>query len=110
MGNWAGDADEAADIRDDKRELTALLTTQSQEAKIQQSKAQYQLNKEAAVGSTIVCPSCGKKFFKALYNKLFCSNQTSSSQSNCKDLYWNSTEPKRRRRGNDFLKAKYERR
>ena len=111
MGDLAYDADESAAIRNDKIELTILLRTNNIEASIKHAQMQYQSNKDALVGSTIVCPSCGKRFIKSQYNKLFCSNQTSSSQSNnCKDLYWNSTEPKRRQRGNDLLKAKYERR
>ena len=47
---------------------------------------QYQLNKQAKVGTTIICPSCGRSFKKRSYQQAFCSNK---GKNNCKDTYHN---------------------
>lgn len=47
---------------------------------------QYELNKKAKVGETIVCPSCGRQFKKKSYQQAFCSNK---GRNNCKDSYHN---------------------
>lgn len=53
---------------------------------------QYELNKKAKVGDTIVCPSCGRQFKKKSYQQAFCSNK---GRNNCKDSYHNRANDKR---------------
>lgn len=53
---------------------------------------QYQLNKQAKVGTTIICPSCGRSFKKRSYQQAFCSNK---GKNNCKDSYHNRATEKR---------------
>ena len=45
--------------------------------------SKYEENKAAKVGSTIICPTCGKEFVKKQYSQAFCCLQ-------CKDKYWNT--------------------
>ena len=45
-------------------------------------KAQYESNKAAKVGETIICPICGKAFTKKQWQQAFCCGT-------CKDRYWN---------------------
>ena len=45
-------------------------------------KEQYNSNKAAKVGETIVCPVCGSTFVKKSYQQAFCCGK-------CKDAYWN---------------------
>ncbi len=42
----------------------------------------YTYNKNAKVGTTLICPICGETFSKRQYAQAFCS-------SKCKDKYWN---------------------
>ena len=51
----------------------------------------YNAAKSAQVGSTIICPICGKQFKKKSYQQAFCSNK---GRGNCKDRFHN-TSPKR---------------
>lgn len=44
---------------------------------------QYESNKAAKVGETIVCPICGTSFTKKQWQQAFCCTQ-------CKDTYWNA--------------------
>lgn len=53
---------------------------------------QYESNKKAKVGDTIVCPSCGKPFKKKSYQQAFCRNK---GRNNCKDHYHNRASEKR---------------
>ena len=53
----------------------------------------YNLNKDAEVGSQLVCPSCGNGFEKTNYQQAFCRSRGGTK---CKDKYWNIvTETKR---------------
>ena len=53
----------------------------------------YDLNKQAKVGTEIVCPVCGERFIKKSYQQAFCCTE-------CKDRYWNQ-----KRKGNGYFKA-----
>ena len=44
---------------------------------------QYEANKAAKVGETIVCPICHEQFRKKSYQQAFCSTK-------CKDDFWNN--------------------
>jgi hypothetical protein len=57
------------------------------------SKKHYKANREAKMGQTIVCPSCGTVFVKTAYNQIFCK---SKSGTICKDKYWNTVTPQKR--------------
>lgn len=46
----------------------------------------YDTNKNASVGTECVCPSCGTKFTKTVWQQCFC---TSKPKTQCKDYYWN---------------------
>lgn len=60
---------------------------------------QYQSNKNAKVGETIVCPMCGKEFVKKQYSQAFCCGT-------CKDAYWNESNGSRRKQKiSDFDKG-----
>lgn len=50
-------------------------------------KQRYQLNKEAKVGDTCVCPSCRTEFVKGSYQQVFCKSKRGTK---CKDKYWNN--------------------
>jgi hypothetical protein len=52
----------------------------------------YDAAKAAAVGTTIACPWCGKRFGKRSYQQVFCSNK---GRGNCKDSYHNQATPER---------------
>lgn len=54
------------------------------------NKKQYNLNKIAKVGETIICPSCGTSFIKTNYQQVFCKSKTGTI---CKDYYWNNVTP-----------------
>jgi len=56
-------------------------------------KTLYKKAKEAKVGETIFCPSCGKPFEKANYQQAFCKTKTGTI---CKDYYWNNVTPTKR--------------
>jgi len=53
----------------------------------------YKLNKNAKIGETLTCPSCGTEFEKTHYAQAFCK---SKSGTKCKDKYWNSVTPEKR--------------
>ena len=59
----------------------------------------YNACREASVGDIISCPSCGKEMKKKSYQHVFCSNK---GRDNCKDIYWNNIDPRRRARANVF--------
>ena len=42
----------------------------------------YDINKDAKVGTEIICPVCGKHFIKKSYQQAFCCGE-------CKNRYWN---------------------
>lgn len=50
-------------------------------------KKQYEHNKLAKVGETIICPICGKTFVKKQYSQAFCS-------LSCKDKFHNKIKSK----------------
>lgn len=56
-------------------------------------KEKYKLNKEAKVGDTIQCPSCGSHFEKNNYQQAFCKSKGGTV---CKDKYWNTVTPTKR--------------
>lgn len=43
---------------------------------------QYETNKSAKVGDSIICPICGTEITKKSYQQAFCCGK-------CKDTYWN---------------------
>ena len=51
---------------------------------------QYESNKAAKVGETIVCPICGTSFAKKQWQQAFCCTQ-------CKDRYWNEKKDRHRK-------------
>lgn len=57
----------------------------------------YNRADRAETGATIECPWCKKYIVKRTYHKKFCSNGKQGAK-NCKDLYWNNIDPKRRNR------------
>lgn len=83
---------------DDFRAEQAENFARSMPANIKRMKDLYQVAKQAKTGSTIVCPTCGKKHTKTTYQKVFCSNGTKNKAHNCKDQYWNFTDDSRRKR------------
>jgi len=68
-------------------------------------KQRYLAAKGASVGSTVVCPTCGRSHTKTTYHKVFCSNQKRKTRkvkgeqkTSCKDQYWNTVDDTRRER------------
>jgi hypothetical protein len=53
-------------------------------------KERYKLNKEARVGTDIICPSCGTTFVKHTPAQAFC---TTKGKTICKDKFWNTVDP-----------------
>ena len=53
----------------------------------------YNLNKEAKVNESCICPSCQTEFIKTNYQQAFCK---SKSGTKCKDKYWNNVTPEKR--------------
>lgn len=66
------------DIEEEQGRLVALMNRR------------YEAARTASTGSNIVCPACGSRFAKSVYNKVFCSNQRTKGARNCKDRYWNT--------------------
>lgn len=60
---------------------------------IHELKGLYKKAKQAKVGETCTCPSCGTKFVKANYQQAFCKTQSGTI---CKDFYWNNVTPSKR--------------
>lgn len=53
----------------------------------------YAANKNAKVGDTVTCPSCGTMFVKKHYQQIFCKTKQGTV---CKDNYWNNVTPNKR--------------
>lgn len=73
-------------------------------SQINKMKLRYNVAKDAAVGSEIICPGCGCKHIKSTYNKTFCSNQKSKGNKNCKDKFWNTVDPEKRCRNTEYFR------
>lgn len=58
-------------------------------AKKSKRKLQYEVNKNAKVGTEITCPICSTKFIKRQYSQAFCDGK-------CKDAYWNAKKDRHR--------------
>jgi hypothetical protein len=56
-------------------------------------KKQYELNKQAKVGTECTCPSCNTNFVKTNYQQAFCKTKSGTI---CKDKYWNTIDPNKR--------------
>lgn len=56
-------------------------------------KTLYEKAKNAKVGETVFCPSCGKSFEKTNYQQAFCKSKEGTI---CKDFYWNNVTPTKR--------------
>jgi len=56
-------------------------------------KKRYTLAKQAKVGETCTCPSCGTQFEKTNYQQAFCKSKGGTI---CKDKYWNTVTPNKR--------------
>lgn len=54
----------------------------------------YENAKSAKVGSTCKCPSCGTEFVKTNYQQAFCKSKNGTV---CKDKYWNTVTPEKRK-------------
>ncbi len=50
-------------------------------------------NREAKVGESLVCPSCGTGFKKRSYQQVFCKSKTGTK---CKDRFWNTVDESKR--------------
>jgi len=53
----------------------------------------YRIAKQAKVGETVMCPSCGTPFVKTNYQQAFCKTKGGTV---CKDKYWNTVTPTKR--------------
>lgn len=53
----------------------------------------YEIAKQAKVGDSCQCPSCGSHFIKTNYQQAFCKTKEGTI---CKDAYWNSVDPSKR--------------
>ncbi len=53
----------------------------------------YEKSKNAKVGSSCECPSCGTEFIKTNYQQAFCKSKKGTI---CKDKYWNTVTPEKR--------------
>lgn len=60
---------------------------------IKRLKSLYAKSKQAKVGETICCPSCGTSCVKTNYQQAFCKTQSGTI---CKDFYWNNVTPSKR--------------
>lgn len=85
-----------AEHLDDQMECMESLASSSLSASISTMEVKYNKNLKAPTGTIIECPVCNKKFNKATYHKVFCSNQKTGGPDNCKDRYWNTVDEKRR--------------
>jgi hypothetical protein len=56
-------------------------------------KERYRIAKQAKVGETVICPSCGTPFVKTHYQQAFCKTKGGTV---CKDKYWNTVTPGKR--------------
>lgn len=109
-------ADEHLEIQESKRNLRQLIfgnkldERKKSEERLQNMvsamEAKYKHNLIAATGSIIECPVCSKKFKKATYHKVFCSNQKTHGPENCKDRYWNTVDERRRERAKTWASGK----
>lgn len=68
---------------------------------------QYELNKMAAMRSTICCATCGKPVTKNHPAQAFCPpvRNGKSRKSRCKDRFHNMSNPSRRERVNNYLET-----
>jgi hypothetical protein len=64
----------------------------------------YTTNDNAAVGDVISCPVCKQVFIKKSYQQKFCGNK---GHNNCKDKFWNFTDPKRREYAKKFFGSRH---
>lgn len=53
----------------------------------------YLKSKNAIIGSTCICPSCGIEFLKTTKQQAFCKTKGGTK---CKDKYWNTITPTKR--------------
>lgn len=53
----------------------------------------YHTNRGLTVGSAMNCPTCGRAIVKKTYHHVFCKKKR-PGRSNCKDQYWNITNPR----------------
>lgn len=115
-GDHAEHADDHMDIMESRRDLRRLLFSKKVDerkqfeerlqAMVSAMEAKYNANLRADTGSIIECPVCSKKFKKATYHKVFCSNQKTHGAENCKDRYWNTVDEKRRNRAKEWAPGK----
>jgi DNA-directed RNA polymerase subunit RPC12/RpoP len=90
LKEWDGTEAEALD---DQSDYGASDDFRAEE--IQDAMRRYDAAKSAKTGSEIRCPQCGKRITKTTYNKVFCSNgRTVKGRSSCKDVYWNTVNPR----------------
>lgn len=69
---------------------------------ISKLKEAYKMCKEAKVGETIVCPSCGTSHVKKSYQSVFCKSKKGTK---CKDNYWNNVDENKRNNVSRFSPA-----
>jgi hypothetical protein len=53
----------------------------------------YEIAKQAEVGESVTCPSCGTVFIKTTSKQAFCRSKGGRV---CKDKYWNTVIPTKR--------------
>lgn len=85
----------AFDVDDDSK-------AEERESTIKAYRTQYEANKNAKVGTEIICPVCRKKFIKNSYQQAFCVRKDKKQKHRCKDVYWNSVDDNRRFRAEIF--------
>ena len=70
---------------------------------VYQQECAYNLAKNAKVGETIVCPSCGRSTIKKSHQQAFCGligkTNKRGKKTLCKDRYWNRIIPSRHNKG-----------
>jgi transcription elongation factor Elf1 len=79
-----------------------------QAQEITKKKRLYVKARKARVGTLITCPWCNRIHMKTTYHKVFCSNAKTLTGGNCKDDYWNTVDPVRAQRKEDFKAGKFE--
>lgn len=73
----------------------------NEEAKIAAMKTRYETAKSAAMGQTVLCPTCENPFVKTHPKQAFC-RRNGNHGNKCRDRYHNIVNPNRRKRAYAF--------
>lgn len=102
------EGDDEFDEDGSDREARRIKMREADKSRVLLMVSRYTLAKNASVGSTITCPSCGVKFVKRSYQNTFCGLRGKNSHKKqgrkCKDMYWNSVDDGRNLRAVTFNK------